>query len=109
MRDIIIDECELSIAANAVQRDVNKLLDVMSQYNAVLSKLQDDGIRDNAICAQFSAIAEEIAFCGEQLKTNISSIGTTVNRGIERIEDADAFRFPNTTLADLVDQLLSAF
>lgn len=109
MKDIVIDECELSIAANVVQRDVNKILDVMSQYNAILVRLQDEGIQDNAISAQFSAIAEEIAFCGEQLKTNISSIGTTVNRGIERVEEVDAFRFPHTTLADLIDQLISAF
>lgn len=110
MRDIIVDECELSIAANTIQRDINKILDIMGKYNTILAKLQaEEGIQDNSICAQFSAIAEELAFCGEQLKTNISTIGTTVNRGIERVGEADAFRFPNTTLADLIDQLLSAF
>lgn len=109
MRDIIVDECELSIVANVVQRDVNKILDVMSKYNTILATLQTEGIQDNSISAQFSEIAEELAFCGEQLKTNISAIGTTVNRGIERVEEADAFRFPHTTLADLIDQLISAF
>ena len=109
MRDIIMDECELSIAANSIQRNVDKLLDAMSQYNTILADLQDNGIKDDQICAQFSVITEEVAFCGEQLKTNISNIGTTVNRGIERVADADHFRFPITTLSDLVDQLLSIF
>lgn len=109
MRDIIMDECELSIAANSIQRSVDKLIDAMSQYNKILADLQENGIKDDQICATFSAIAEEVAFCGEHLKTNISNIGTTVNRGIERVADADKFRFPGTTLSDLVDQLLSVF
>lgn len=109
MKNIIMDECELSISANSIQRDVNKLLTAMSEYNKILSSLQDNGIQDNAISAQFSEIAKEMAFCGEQLKTNISAIGRTVNRGIERVESVDTFRFPSTTLAELIDQLLSAF
>ena len=109
MRDIIMDECELSIAANSIQRNVDKLIETMSQYNTILANLQDDAIKDDQICAQFSAIAEEVAFCGEHLKTNISNIGTTENRAIERVADADQFRFPGTTLSDLIDQLLSVF
>lgn len=109
MRDIIMDECELSVAANSIQRSVDKLIDAMNQYNAVLAGLQGNGIQDAKICAQLSAIAEEVAFCSQHLQANISNIGTTVNRGIERVADADKFRFPGTTLSDLVDQLLSAF
>ena len=107
MRDIIVDEVELSISANNIQRNIDRLLDVMSEYNKILANLQKSGIQDNAISAQFSEIAKEISFCGRHLKSNIGTMGTTVNRGIERVEQADAFKFPNTSLFDTLKQMLS--
>ena len=110
MKDIVIDECELSIAANKIQRNTDKILEVMSTYNKILAAIQSNGgICDNEINSKLSEIAEEVAFCGEQLKTNIGAIGVTVNGGIERAEKADSFKFPQTAIEGLLEQLMSNF
>ena len=103
---VVCDEDEISTAANKINNYADYLQRQMEYYLKVLAWVQEDGIRDNLICSEISALADEV-------KENITTVSTAVNPELlkiiseefSEIEGADRFSYP----ASFMDEVKAVF
>lgn len=109
MIDIVYSECELSIAANKIERYNEELAAAMEQYCNILAEVQrTEAIKDDKICANLSEMAREVTTAKKLLSNEFFDLSDKVQKAITRIEKEDDFKFPSDFVSTL-NNLLSSF
>lgn len=106
---VVCDEDEISTAANKIINYAEYLERQMEYYVKVLAWVQEEGIHDDLICSEISALAEEV-------KENIKAVSTAVNPDLSNIiseefseiESADRFSYP-ASIMDEIRAVLGMF
>lgn len=107
--DIVCAEAELSIAANNLAEYADFLSRSIESYIAVLSEIQEKGIKDDLVCAKLSSIAQSLTPYKTSITDECEEIAADVKEYITGISNADNFKFPSditSTISSLVAQFL---
>jgi len=94
-KDIIVDENELSIAANKIQTHANFLGDCIEEYAAILERVATIGIQDDNISPKLLEIANSIKPYKFWINSEARDTQRQTKKAVEDVESADRFIFPS--------------
>lgn len=107
-QDFILAESEISIAVNKMTNVSDFLVKSVDNYISILSDMQEKGIHDKRICAELSALAEQVKANRASIQAVSSKLGGYIRNGILNAEIYDNFSFPSDFMTE-VTSLLARF
>lgn len=106
--DIVCAEGELSMAANQITRHAEFLVSTIGEYRTILADIQENGIRDEAICSKLAGISMRLVWDRYTLEAETKDVSGKVRKHIRRMEEIDCFQFPGG-LMDHLKWLIDRF
>lgn len=107
-KDVISAEGELFIAARKLAEYSEFLGGCMESYADIIRRVGREGIRDEKISPKLELIAMAVSAQKLAVTNEGTNMRSSVNKYIEKIEDADKFNFPSDILW-LLQTIFSAF
>lgn len=105
--DLILNEGELSIAANKIDKYFEFLEGCLSEYSAIVDSIPVDGLKDSKITLMLISLSQAVALEKYIFFSQCDDVGKAVKKEISGIEKADHFVYPNISFQDIVSILTS--
>lgn len=105
--DFILDEGELSIAKNKVDRYFDYLEGCFSEFSTIVDSIPGDALQDLKITQQLFLLRQAVAFEKMMFYSQCKKKGKAVNKQISDIEAADSFAYPDMSFHDIISILAS--
>lgn len=108
-RYVVMDEGELSRAANQIKSYADFIARSIEEYIQILAKIQNEkAISDELICAKLSELATQVAPYKSSIYDECEKITKIINDDISAITGEDNFKYPGEWLAS-ISALLAQF
>lgn len=108
-QDVIIDEYEFKKACNKMLNYISFLERQKKDFNTVLNKVQNKGIKDRNIVREINRIQNEIIAPSIMVEEAVNiDVKLVLAQYVSEIQNADNFNYPSSFLSE-IRALLSQF
>ena len=107
-KDIVYDECEISIAANQIENYAEFLGDCLQEYQNILTELKTKGIRDEKVCAQIDELIDTISPYKHHIYQEGKNLKNMANMAMREVENIDKYTFTFDIMSS-IRSILSRF
>lgn len=94
-KDVFIDENEIKIAVNKIERNVDFLQRSIDDCIAQMNTLVTMGIKDESITKQIETAKQRLKAISNQLGDSVSSFTSAAKKQEKEIESSDCFVYGN--------------
>lgn len=105
--DLVLDESELSIAKNKIDRYFDFLEGCFSDYSAILDSIPGSGLEDVKITTQLFLLRQVVALQKQQFYSQCKTVDNAINSHVSELETADNFTYPDMSFHDIISILAS--
>ncbi len=107
--NLLLKESEFSTAVNKMALFAEALSTSLDTYLSLLSELQTNAVNDGRICAEVSALAEQVTAARTPIDSLSEALAEELAQFFAEAEEKDCFSFPSDFMTEVTSRLSALF